>query len=204
MCLSGAWAPSRGQSSRACWPESLVSPLCPPGACRLSCQEPHSAGKGASKRSGAAPQTGERTADTAFLSAGTGWLCCQLWFLNESNFKEFESVCFSAQRMQVFSALPRGKTNNPCIPLRDNLFWTNLLYHFGVLEAVVLFLIVLISAAPQRPYQKQGIIFLVIQNVKQCPPQTGGHLSMSWRLKGGCNGAKVWCRKALPHRHPSV
>lgn len=124
--------------------------------------------------------------------------------LNESNFKEFGSVCFSAQRMQVLSALPRGNTNNRCIPLWDNLFWTNLLYRFGVLEAVVLFLIVLISAAPQRPYQKQGIIFLAIQNVKQCPPQTGGNLSMSWRLKGGCTGAKVWCGKALPHRHPSV
>lgn len=170
MCLSCAWAPSRGQSSRACWPESLVSPLCPPRACQLSCQESHSAGKWASNRSGAAPQTGERTAGTAFLSAGT-WLCCQLWFLNESNFQEFGSVCFSAQRMQVFSALPRGNTNNSCIPLWDNLFWTNLLYHFGVLEAVVLFLTVLISEAPQRPYQKQGIIFLAIQNIKQCPPQ---------------------------------
>lgn len=129
-------------------------------------------------------------------------VCCQLWFLNESNFFKIGSVCFSAQRMQVFSALPRGNTNNHCIPLWHNLFWTNLLYRFGVLEAVVLVLIALISAA-QRPYQKQGIIFLAIQNVKQCPSQTGGALSMSWRLQGGCNGAKVWCSKALPHRHSS-
>lgn len=166
-CLSCAWAPSRGQGNRevvlqlALLAREPGSPPLASGACELSCQEPHSAGKGTSNRSEAAPQTGERTADAAFLSAGT-WLCCQLWFLNESNFKEFRSVCFSAQRMQVFSALPRGNTNNPCIPLWDNLLWTNLLCRFGVLEAVVLVLIVLILAAPQRSYQKQGIIFAAI------------------------------------------
>lgn len=92
--IPGAWiravawdrAPSRGHSSSACWPESLAGPLCPTSAYQLSCQESHSAGKGASDRSGAAPPAGEEwTADAASFGAGT-WLCCQLGLLE---WKEF-------------------------------------------------------------------------------------------------------------------
>lgn len=50
----------------------------------------------------------------AVLAHGSAvsWGC-----LSERNFKEFGSVCFSAQRMQALNALPVGDTNNPCIPL---------------------------------------------------------------------------------------
>jgi len=49
--------------------------------------------------------------------SAVSWGC-----LNKKNFKEFESVCFSAQRMQALGALPEGNTNNPYIPLQQNLF----------------------------------------------------------------------------------
>lgn len=131
--------------------------------------------------------------------SAVSWAC-----LNERDFKELWLIWFSAQRVQALGALPGGNTNNPSTLLWDNLFWTKLLYCFGVLEAVVLFLIIFISAAPQRPYHHQGTIFLAVQNVNQCLPQRGDDLSMSWRLKGGCEGARVQCSKALAHRHPSV
>lgn len=130
--------------------------------------------------------------------SAVSWAC-----LNERDFKEFGLGWFSAQRVQALSALLGGNTNNPSTLLWDNLFWTKLLYCFGVLEAV-LFLIIFISAAPQRPYHYQDTIFLAIQNVNQCLPQRGDDLSMSWRLKGGCEVARVQCTKALAHRHPSV
>lgn len=199
MCLSWGRAPSRGHSSSACWPESLAGPL----RSTLSCQEPHGAGKGASNRSGL-PHKLEKGLLMLFSSvlahgSAVSWPC-----LNERDFKEFGLVWFSAQRVQALGALPGGNTNNPSTLLWDNLFWTKLLYCFGVLEAVVLFLIIFILAAPQTPYHHQGTIFLAIQNVNQCLPRRGDDLSMSWRLKGGCEGARVQCSKALAHRHPSV
>lgn len=114
-------SPSRGHSSSAGWPESLAGPRCSEWVTGLGL--PHQLEK-----------MGPLMLLPWVLARGSAvsWGC-----VNERNFKEFGSVCFSAQRMQALGALPGGNTNNPHIPLQDNLFWTNLPYRFCVLEAVV-------------------------------------------------------------------
>lgn len=131
--------------------------------------------------------------------SAVSWGC-----LNERNFKEFGSVCFSAQRMQALSALPGGNANNPYILLWENLFWTNLLHRFGVLEAVVLFLIISVSAAPQKTLPQPGHHLPSNTESKAAPSPRRWWSQCVLEAKGGREGAKVRCSEALAHRHPSV